>query len=387
MIAKIINTPVNFSSPFHYNEAKIEQGRGELLEKNFIGGSISTFRNTINLNKHVRNYKSNFLHISISPNDSDSLGKEQIKELGKEYLRRMGIDDNRPLLIYYHNDTAHPHIHILTTKIDYDGKKINDSFLKYRSKNVSRQIEQDLNLTPTKEIGKEKTTLSETQAKKHNPSFKSLKKKVKDAARQFSLSAENLSDFESKLTKNGIYIRKISNGKGLSYVYGINGQYFKESQLGRNYTLANIQNKIEGKITFTPEEQKKYLSQNINRVLKKSTNFNEFEKTLKKRGIEIKLYQNKGGIYGIGFSQTGIDNAKEFKGSEIDRRLSYNTIKNILSKNMSNKVEGDTFINKESLQTPVEKTVDYFTPTHLQKDQDEEFPWRKKRKNQPKKDV
>ena len=63
------------------------------------------------------------IHISLNPHPDDVLTDEQLTAIGQEYMEKMGYG-NQPYIIYRHEDIGRPHIHIVSLRIDEQGKKI-----------------------------------------------------------------------------------------------------------------------------------------------------------------------------------------------------------------------------------------------------------------------
>ncbi len=51
----------------------------------------------------------------------------------------MGYGDN-PYLIYCHADTKNNHVHMVSTRVDKNGNKVDDTFEKIRSQKVLQEI-------------------------------------------------------------------------------------------------------------------------------------------------------------------------------------------------------------------------------------------------------
>ena len=145
MIIKILSSALNFSG-VNYNERKNDLGESELLRaENFGGLSYQTdltradylnYMKAIgSLNPRVKNKQ---FHAVISvKGKSDSLNK--LVDAGIQYLDKMGYGKN-PYLIYHHADTPNTHIHLVSTRIDKNGHKVDDSFEKLRSQKVMHAI-------------------------------------------------------------------------------------------------------------------------------------------------------------------------------------------------------------------------------------------------------
>ena len=69
------------------------------------------------------------------------MAQEELVEVAHQYLREMGYGQpGQPLLIYGHYDTDNNHIHVITSRIDPHGKKIDHNFEKMRSQDVINRI-------------------------------------------------------------------------------------------------------------------------------------------------------------------------------------------------------------------------------------------------------
>ncbi|MVN23034.1 relaxase/mobilization nuclease domain-containing protein [Mucilaginibacter sp. HMF7410] len=88
--------------------------------------------------------------ISCSGREYD---KYQLTKIAEAYLKEMGYSDN-PYLIVYHKDTVNNHVHVVSSRINSKGKKINDRFEKKRSLAAIQKILQtDIKQTTEKLIG------------------------------------------------------------------------------------------------------------------------------------------------------------------------------------------------------------------------------------------
>ncbi|MCK5367341.1 MAG: relaxase/mobilization nuclease domain-containing protein, partial [Cyclobacteriaceae bacterium] len=145
MIIKILSSAKNFSG-IKYNERKNDSGESELLcAKNFGGLSfqsdlvradyINYMKAIGSLNPRVKNKQ---FHAVISVKGK-SMPVDKLMDVGIQYLDKMGYGNN-PYLIYHHDDTDNTHIHLVTTRVDKNGLKVDDSFEKLRSQKVMHEI-------------------------------------------------------------------------------------------------------------------------------------------------------------------------------------------------------------------------------------------------------
>ena len=81
------------------------------------------------------------LHISLNPHPDDKLSNEQLSSIAQEYMDRMGYSD-QPYLVYKHEDIDRHHLHIVSVRVNENGKKLDDSYEKRRSEKICKELEQ-----------------------------------------------------------------------------------------------------------------------------------------------------------------------------------------------------------------------------------------------------
>ncbi|MBB6240330.1 hypothetical protein HDC90_005004 [Pedobacter sp. AK013] len=138
MIVKILSSSATFAG-VRYNHEKMRAGKGELLEvRNFgslmgldkIGPQdyINYLKAVSAINKRVN--KPQF-HAVISAKGKTT-SKQELLDTAEKWMAEMGYGEN-PYLVIFHNDTENYHVHIVSTRIDKDGRKISSAFEKLRS--------------------------------------------------------------------------------------------------------------------------------------------------------------------------------------------------------------------------------------------------------------
>ncbi len=147
MIATILPSSASFHA-VEYNERKVAQGKAELLEMiNFGYLSNMGEYNWEDLTRYLLEYSSANTHIkypqfhlAISCKGSE-YSHEQLVQFAHSYLQEMGYGQpGQPLLIYAHHDTGNNHVHVITSRVDPNGKKIDHKFEKVRSQQVVDRI-------------------------------------------------------------------------------------------------------------------------------------------------------------------------------------------------------------------------------------------------------
>ncbi|QPH40541.1 relaxase/mobilization nuclease domain-containing protein [Pedobacter endophyticus] len=145
MIVKILWKSKTFRA-VRYNTNKVEKNKGELLKVSGFGAleGLSEVKpqDYINYLSSIaaRNRRVVYpqFHAMISPKGR-SLGKEELVTLAERWLKGMGYGD-QPYLLIFHKDTRNNHIHMVSSRIDHEGKKISDSYEKIRAYKVLNKL-------------------------------------------------------------------------------------------------------------------------------------------------------------------------------------------------------------------------------------------------------
>jgi hypothetical protein len=150
MIVKIFDPIATFGG-VSYNTRKIDRNKGELMKTaNF--GPLQAFghlkpRDYINylsaLSALNKNVKLPQFHAVISAKGK-TYDKTALTQIAESWLKEMGYGD-QPYLIVYHKDTGNNHVHMVSTRVARDGKKISSAFEHVRAqKSISRVLGYDV---------------------------------------------------------------------------------------------------------------------------------------------------------------------------------------------------------------------------------------------------
>ena len=149
----IIKTGHSIHRIFNYNENKVKAGVAECLgagnypidpDKMSVTMKLNRFLKQMELNENV---KRNSVHISLNFDVSENhLSQEELLAVAEVYMEKIGFG-KQPFLVYRHYDAGHPHIHLVTTNIEADGKRIDLHHLGIRKSEPARKaIENDFGL-------------------------------------------------------------------------------------------------------------------------------------------------------------------------------------------------------------------------------------------------
>ncbi len=151
MVARI-NATAKFSAVLQYNEKKVAQNQAQLIHaKGFLQDKtrMTLYEKTDRfLRLHDLNHRSqvNTLHISLNFNPTENLSDQQMTAIADRYMQGIGLE-NQPYLVYRHDDASHPHLHIVSSLIKPDGKRIRTEKMgKNLSEPPRKAIEKEFNL-------------------------------------------------------------------------------------------------------------------------------------------------------------------------------------------------------------------------------------------------
>ena len=157
MIAKISATE-NLGGALGYNFKKVEKGEASILLATELyqdRGGRYTMEDVLAdmealIPKKCRTKKAVF-HCSLNPHPDEKLSDELLAQIAKEYMEALGYG-KQPYIVFKHSDIAREHIHIVSLRVNGEGKKINDKFEKRRSKKITDALERKYSLIPSSKV-------------------------------------------------------------------------------------------------------------------------------------------------------------------------------------------------------------------------------------------
>lgn len=155
-IVKILKSSKRFAA-IEYNETRCKNGEAVLLK----AGNFSSISNIISYSDYLSHWssknsriKNSQFHATISL-EKDELTQEELVDVAEKWLISMGYE-GIPYLIYLHTNTNHTHVHIVTSRIDKNGNKVDHNFEKERAVKCLNKI---LNKTEDKTLRTELSDL------------------------------------------------------------------------------------------------------------------------------------------------------------------------------------------------------------------------------------
>lgn len=362
----------------NYNENKVKEGLAECIAANLFPCSAqelnfhekkNRFANQIKLNQRS---KTNVVHISLNFGIGERLDKEKLNAIAATYMDKIGFG-NQPYLVYNHFDAAHPHVHILTTSIQENGKRIPlHNIGRNQSEKARKEIEDMFNLVRAneKDITKdvlldprmlEKASYGKSETKKaiskivgtitRSYKYTSIPE-LNAVLQQYNVTADRGKEGTMMRQKGGLLYSIIDkNGNKV-------GVPIKASSIYGKPTLANLEKQFKlNEVLRAPFKRK--LQEKVDDVLSATSNSKlmHFVNALDQQNIKVVLRQNdEGRIYGITFVDT--QNRTVFNGSDLGKLY---TAKSIL-KRLSDVKDQKPQISRETLKPNInqmQNTRDY----------------------------
>ena len=146
MIGKIV-TGKSFGGAVEY---VLRKEKARLLESDGVDTeSIRSIIDDFNFQRKARREIAKVVgHISLSfhRDDAPKLTDDRMRELAAAYMESMGIADTQ-YIVARHNDTEHPHLHIIYNRVKYDRTLVADKNERRRNVKVCKQLKRRYGLT------------------------------------------------------------------------------------------------------------------------------------------------------------------------------------------------------------------------------------------------
>lgn len=155
-----VNTGKKVSGATRYNDQKVTNGEATLLHvQNFPSERLAlnhdAYRNQVLELYSERNTRISKpgVHFVLACSPQETISDQKLTQIGQEFMEKMGFGE-QPYIIYRHNDTAHPHAHIVSVLVDDQGNKVSEDFIKHRCNAARKELEIKYDLVKAEEQNK-----------------------------------------------------------------------------------------------------------------------------------------------------------------------------------------------------------------------------------------
>ncbi len=317
MVAKI-NIGSNLYGALAYNQEKVDEGLGKILGSNLVFEPADGQFNVSDcmedfmqfIPAHFRTEKPVF-HVSINPHPDDRLTDDQLADIGREYMGKLGYG-NQPYLIFKHEDIGREHIHIVSLRVDSEGKKIDGYKEHERSKEITEQLERKYNLHPAEGQKRgEQWELSPVDVSKGD-----LKKQIASVIKPLAsmYHFQSMGEYKAVLSLYNINVEELKGeAKGKPYrglLYSAMdsegnkvGNPLKSSIFGKSVGYDGLEKRMEKSAErIKTKNLKAHTLKAVSEAKQGSQNESEFRAKLRQQGIDVLFRRNdEGRIYGTTF--------------------------------------------------------------------------------------
>ena len=370
MIAKISATE-NLGGALGYNFKKVGKGEASIFlaaelyqnnDGNYTMEDVLADMEAL-IPEKCRTKKTVF-HCSLNPHPDDKISDEQLVQVAREYMEALGYG-KQPYIVFKHNDIAREHIHIVSLRVDDEGRKINDRFEKRRSKQITDALERKFGLIPSSKVsGKVETETPKVDIDRGN-----IKEQTASVIRmvlkyyrfcslgelnailsKYNLAVEEVkTEFRGKKYDGLVYVP--TDDKGNKASTPINA-----SDISRGVGYTAVQNKVQ-----KSKQAIKPLIPTIRRkVLEVMCTSPDTEEKLRQRleeqGLRVTIRKNESGrIYGITFidDKEGI----ALNGSRLGKGYAANVFNAYFSNPTHNPFLDETLYGSPSVRLEQSATV------------------------------
>ena len=340
MVAKI-SVGSSLYGAIAYNGEKINEAQGRLLTTNRI---YNDGTGKVDINKAMEGFQT-FLppqikvekpvvHISLNPHPEDVLTDAELQDIAREYLEKLGFG-NQPYLVFKHEDIDRHHLHIVTVRVDENGKCISDKNNYYRSKQITRELEKKYGLHDAER----RNHRLDTSPRRVDASAGDVKKQVGNTLKALNgqYRFQTMGEYRALLSLYNLTVEEArGNVRGREYhglVYSVTddkgnkvGNPFKSSLFGKSAGYEAMQKKfVRSRSEIKDRKLADMTKRTVLSVLQGTYDKDRFVSQLKEKGIDTVLrYTEEGRIYGATFidHRTGC----VLNGSRMGKELSANAL-------------------------------------------------------------
>ena len=370
MIAKISATE-NLGGALGYNFKKVEKGEASILlaaelyqdkEGSYTIEEVFADMEAL-IPKKCRTKKTVF-HCSLNPHPDEKLSDETLVKIAKEYMEALGYG-KQPYIVFKHNDIAREHIHIVSLRVDSEGRKLNDRFEKRRSKQITDALERKYNLIPSSKVT--------DKAMKETPKIDTNKGKIKEqVANVVRMVLKHycfcsLGELNAILSKYNLAVEEVKTefrGKkydGLVYVPtddkgGKISTPINASDIGRGVGYTAVQNRMQkSKLAVKPLVPA--IRGKVLQTMRTSPRTEEeLRQRLEEQGLRVVIRKNESGrIYGITFIDDEVGIA--LNGSRLGKGYAANIFNAYFSNSTYNPFLDETLYGSPSVRLEQSATV------------------------------
>lgn len=329
MIVEIHKSSSSMSGTLQYNENKVRIGVASILCEHGIDSKEISVINRLFEDRErlsLREAQHLSFQMSVNPGPEDDISEEQIPDFVKDLMEGLGYGE-QPWVIFRHEDTGRVHYHVVSTRIDSDGRKIRDYYEKRACDKLVKGLEEKYGYI--KGRGTKKNMGKEMQIPVFRSGEGDVVRKIEyclQHALTYRFTTER--QFAEVMRCHGVLVREGLGKEDLKVHLSFQGL----GDDGRPCTASvsdakmnfDVRMAMEGRIEecdgLDVRHEKAGLMKTVSAALGKCDNVTSLIGALKSRGVDLIIYRDNNGIP-RGSTLIDHKSACVFKGSELSRFL------------------------------------------------------------------
>lgn len=342
MIPKI-SSGTSFYGLVAYNSDKVKKGEAELLMKNNMVSDDVLYSLQVVAASNP-SCKKNTFHVSLSFPPNEKPSNEVMRNIAVEFMSSMGYGE-QPYAVYRHHDTDNDHIHIVSTRVDWEGNRIKDFQENRKAGEIATKIEEKFGLIKVNRNEKNRVVTPVYHLEKLDYDRNNVKGHIANAIGTVlaDLGPTDYDSFSSSLKKYGVgietneeggvvYFLADNDGKRVSPPVNASSLHFKPTMKRLTKVFESTATKKKSALKLM-KEKFKWIGEY------EAISRNTFERFLAKNNLQVDYVKNSGGIYGVNFYDT--KRKVFYKGSELG--WSWNDLKKVLNESFTIKNNQGSF--------------------------------------------
>lgn len=315
MIVEIHKSSSSMSGTLQYNENKVRAGVASILCCHGVGSMEIPVINRLFEDRErlsLREAQHLSFQMSVNPGPEDGISEERIPEFVKDLMEGLGYGE-QPWVIFRHEDTGRVHYHVVSTRIDSEGRKIRDYYEKRACDRLVKGLQDKYGYV--KGGGTKKTEGANVTIPVFRYGEGDVVRMMEDCLRH-SLTYRFTTgrQFAEVLCCHGVLVREGLGDDGRPCTASVS-----DVKMSLDVMKA-VDERIEECDGLDVRQEKAGLLKKVSSALEKCGDIPSLVRTLKPQGVDLVIYRDKDGIP-RGSTLINHTSACVFKGSELSRSV------------------------------------------------------------------
>lgn len=315
MIVEIHKSSSSMSGTLQYNENKVRAGVASILCCHGVGSTEIPVINRLFEDRErlsLREAQHLSFQMSVNPGPGDDIREERIPEFVKDLMEGLGYGE-QPWVIFRHEDTGRVHYHVVSTRIDSEGRKIRDYYEKRACDRLVKGLQEKYGYV--KGGGTKKTDGANVTIPVFHYGEGDVVRMMEECLRH-SLTYRFTTgrQFAEVLRCHGVLVREGLGDDGRPCTASVSDVKMSLD------VMKEVDERIEECDGLDVRREKAGLLKKVSSALEKCGDIPSLVRTLKPQGVDLVIYRDKDGIP-RGSTLIDHTSACVFKGSELSRSV------------------------------------------------------------------